>query len=81
MIIINEEGNSIDTITLLLTNSEALELRDSLEDIIKLRTGTSHAHINDSDYRKEITVCTYKKGGVSDEGFDEITKEFILNEK
>ena len=81
MLIIDEKNSSIDAVTLLLTEAEASEFRDSLESILQSKTGSSHFHINDSDYRKEITVCTYTKGYISDEGFDEQIKKHILNEK
>jgi hypothetical protein len=80
MLIIDDKNNSIDLVTLLLTTTEASELRDSLESILKLKTGSSHAHVNDSDFRKEITICTYTKGQVLDEGFDEHIKKHILEE-
>ena len=80
MLIIDKNDNSIDGITLLLTEAEASELRDKLESILQLKTGSSHSHINDSDYKKEITVCTYTKGKVSDKGFHEEIKKHILTE-
>ena len=80
MLIIDKNDNSIDGITLLLTEAEASELRDKLESILQSKTGSSHSHINDSDYKKEITVCTYTKGKVSDEGFNEQIKKHILTE-
>ena len=81
MLIIDEKNSSIDAITLLLTEAEASELRDGLEDVLQSKAGSSHAHVNDSDYRKEITFCTYTKGHVSDEGFNEHIKKHILDEK
>lgn len=80
MLIIDKNDNSIDGITLLLTEDEASELRDKLESILQAKTGSSHSHINDNDYKKEITVCTYTKGKVLDEGFNEQIKKHILTE-
>ncbi len=80
MLIIDENNQSIDTITLLLTECEAKELRDSLESILQSKVGVSHSHVNNSSYSKEITVCTYMPGKISDEGFNEHIKKLILAE-
>ena len=52
------ENLSLKRITIYLTQREALELRDSLEELLK-RPINNHAHISSENFEKEITVCIY----------------------
>ena len=45
-----------DKVVLHLTNSEALELRDALEAILREDKPGRHEHIPSADYKKEITI-------------------------
>ena len=69
---------SLEKIILYLTDSEALELRDSLNDILKKPTN-NHAHINNQNYSKEITVCIYDKNRL--DSFNERSKKLIMNDE
>ncbi len=80
MLIIDANNKSINEVTLFLTKDEASELLDKLESILQSKVGGSHSHINDSSYVKEITICTYVPGEISDEGLSEQVKKYILSE-
>jgi hypothetical protein len=56
---------SMGSILLLLTPSEAEELRNTLDDILSLPPGETHEHVSSSDYQKEITVATYDESAIS----------------
>ena len=47
---------SLENVVLYLTVSEALELKDSLEDLLE-KPINNHIHISDESFQKEITVC------------------------
>jgi len=60
MRILEDERNiSLKKITICLTNEEASELRDALEDLLQKSDG-NHSHISDFESDKEITVCLYE---------------------
>ncbi|MDZ7776972.1 MAG: hypothetical protein U5L09_15845 [Bacteroidales bacterium] len=42
---------------MLLTKSEASELKDELERLLTSKQIDDHGHINDADYPREITVA------------------------
>ena len=65
---------SIKKIILYLTNFEALEFRDSLNDLIK-KPLNNHAHISSEDYQKEVTICIYGESNLN--GFDKRSIELI----
>lgn len=46
-------------VTVLLTASEADELRDSLTDLLSSGINGNHTHIPSDDYTKEITISLY----------------------
>lgn len=50
----------LDRITLFLTESEALQLENYLNQFLKKpKEGGLHFHLSSEDYQKEITVCIY----------------------
>lgn len=53
-----DKNNTVNRLTLLLCRSEAEELRDSLESILKGEI-EGHAHVPSEDYCKEITLALY----------------------
>jgi predicted hydrolase (HD superfamily) len=63
---------------LLLTLSEAEELRDDLDSLIN-KQKMHHAHVNDSEYNHEITVAIYDEKNLT--GFDERATQLILTDK
>ena len=68
-----DNDRKLDRVTLYLTLAEAQELRDSLEAVIQQPRG-NHAHIPDSAFDKEITVCIYDEALA---GFDERSRRLI----
>ena len=64
-----------NNVILYLTPEEAKEMKDSLEALLK-NEKHHHEHIPDSDFKKEITVCIYRKDNLS--SFDERSKKLIL---
>ena len=79
MRILNQDSDSkIDEVTLYLTRSEAEDLRDSLDALIKTSSFRNHRHVSTADHAKTITVCLYTPGEV--DGFSERSKRLILND-
>lgn len=79
MHILEEDSDkSIDNVTLYLTYSEALEFRDSLNDLLK-NPANNHAHISNESFLKEITICIYDKNNLK--GFNERSLRLILEDK
>lgn len=70
-----DNDRSVSSVIIYLTNSEAAELRDSVEQILADAIGR-HEHVSSSDYSKEITVCIYDPDHL--EQFDERSKKLIL---
>lgn len=56
-----KRDKSVDRATILLTQSEAQELRDSLDLLLREGKG-QHAHVPDEDFKKEITIAIYSPG-------------------
>ena len=82
MRIYNEDTDKkVNKVILYLTPDEAEELKDSLELIIHNNEKHHHEHIPDreDDFKREITVCIYKKDNLS--SFDERSKKLILNDE
>ena len=76
MRILNLDTNEkINQATIYLTNSEAKELKDSLENL--LDSNSNHEHISDDTYQTEITVCIYEKDNVGE--FDMRSRKIILD--
>ena len=46
----------LDKVVLQLTASEAAELRDSLDTLLRNRDTMRHEHVPSGDFKKEITV-------------------------
>ncbi|MBS0621607.1 MAG: hypothetical protein JSR80_01450 [Verrucomicrobia bacterium] len=50
----------LDSITLFLTESEAVQLKSYLEQFLeKPKDEGLHFHLSSADYQKEVTVCIY----------------------
>ena len=73
-----KSDKDLKNVTLYLTHSEALELRDSLNDLLE-KPLNNHAHISNDNFQKEITVCIYDKNSLS--GFNERSKNLIINDQ
>lgn len=67
MRILDEQSDKkLDTISIFLTEEEAVQLRGYLDQIID-NPKLQHAHLSSEDYKKEITICIYDKKDL--EGF------------
>jgi hypothetical protein len=74
-----DNKKSIKNVSIFLTKSEAQEIVDSLNDIIEnFQHNADHAHINDIDYKREITVCVYDENDLS--GFNKEAKKLIKDD-
>ena len=71
----------VSKVILYLTIDEAQEMKDSLELIISNNEKHQHEHIPDreSDFKREITVCIYRKDNLS--SFDERSKRLIQSDE
>jgi hypothetical protein len=69
-----KQDTSVNRVTILLTQNEAQELRDSLESLLHDGKG-QHAHIPDNDFRKEITIAIYTPGDLN--GFNQRCQKLI----
>ena len=54
-----DRNKTLKNIILCLTFEEAMELKESLETVMKNKSHTTHEHVNDSEYEHEITVTLY----------------------
>jgi hypothetical protein len=76
MRILNLDTNEkINQATIYLTNYEAKELKDSLENL--LENNSHHEHISDNSFQTEITVCIYEKDNIGK--FDARSRKLILD--
>jgi len=69
---------SLEKIILYLTFSEASELRDGLEDLLK-KPSNNHIHISSESFQKEITVCIYDIDNIK--GFNERSMNLIEHDQ
>ena len=67
----NKNDIAINDVLLLLSESEAKELIDSLQDLLSTNEQHSHAHINDNGYQHEITVAIYDDKNIHNNSFHE----------
>ena len=63
MRILDEDNDkALNNVSIFLTITEAKELRDTLEQLIP-HPIKEHMHVNDADYKKEITILIYEPAG------------------
>lgn len=74
----NDSDKKIDNITICLTKSEASELRDTLDSLLKNAKG-NHGHVSDYDANKEITLCIYDQKDL-DASFHDRVKKLIIED-
>jgi|LSQX01.1.fsa_nt_gb hypothetical protein len=80
MRILDQDTNkATKNVLLLLTQSEAAELRDDLNRMLSLNRESDHSHISDLEYEHEITVAIYGNDKIN--SFDERTKMLIENDR
>ena len=70
---------TLERIYLCLTREEAEELRDSLTQMLLVRAGATHTHVNDADFSHEITACLYNTASIS--GFDDRFQKVIREDR
>lgn len=59
-------NKNLDGITLFLTEAEAIQLKNYLEQFLKKsKDKGEHFHLSSDDYQKEITVCIYNPKNIS----------------
>lgn len=69
-----DEDSSLNQVGILLTLHEARELRDKLDALIDAPS-PEHVHIDDVDYRKEISIALYDVANLS--GFSPRVRKLI----
>ena len=80
MRILNQDTDEVlKDVLLLLTESEASELKDELERLLSSTQRDDHGHINDDEYQREITLTIYNDDNL--DGFDERVKRLIIEDK
>jgi hypothetical protein len=72
---------SLSNILIYLTEDEARDLRSSIDSILESAAGSSHQHISNEDYQKEISICTYDPNNLeSIKSLDKRSKKIILED-
>jgi len=72
-----DDDRTVSRLAMLLTVSEASELRDSLEAL--LGAGGGHEHVSSADFTKEITVAVYDISNL--ESFGERFKRLVREDR
>lgn len=74
-----ENGQSMNDILLLMTYQEACEIRDDLERLISSGKLNDHSHINDAEFKHELTLSIYNENDL--DGYQENIRKLILDQK
>jgi hypothetical protein len=61
-----DDDKAINNVILLMTVDEIKEMHDSLENIINSNEQNRHYHINDKEYKHEITIAAYDLNNIND---------------
>lgn len=72
-----DNDKTISNVMLCLTKGEAIELMDSLKNILKINDG--HEHISDEEYSHELTIFIYDMKMV--ESYDDRVRKVIIDDK
>lgn len=79
MRILDEEKDvPLNRVILYLTQQEALEMKDALEQLLRSES-REHEHVPSDDWNKEITLCTYDPKRLDD--LSERSKKLIWNDR
>lgn len=70
---------SISEVVLILMVPEASEFRDKIKQLNTPQMVNDHSHINDTEYKKEITVSVYNAKSL--ENYNSRAKRLILEDK
>lgn len=73
----SEHDKALKNVILYLRLEEAKELMDDLARLIETKNLKDHAHINDQEYKHELTVLIYDENNLS--SLDERSKRLIGN--
>lgn len=79
-ILSDDKDEAIKSVMLLLTIDEAKELKGSLDELLVSNLKNDHIHIDDEDYKHEITVALYEPAGQISQ-FHERVQRLILEDK
>lgn len=71
-----DKDETISNVMLCLTKDEAIELMDSLKNILQIKNG--HEHINDEEYSHEITIFIYDMKKMK--SYNDRVKKVILDD-
>jgi hypothetical protein len=63
----------------LLTIDEAKMLRNELERLLMKKNKNDHSHINDEDFKKELTFSLYEQDKI--DGFNDRIQKLIIDDK
>ena len=74
-----DREESTNEVVIILTVPEAGELRDRTKQLLYRRAPLDHEHIDDEDYKKEITVSIYDVHPV--DGYHPRFRKLILEDK
>ena len=77
----DDNDAAINEVLLLLKESEAKELMFALQDLLSHSGQDTHVHINDSDYRRKITVALYDDENIEKNTFNKRVMELIWEDK
>lgn len=72
----SEKETAIDNLILYLKKNEALELRDSLNQLLEKENYTMHIHVSETTFQREITVLLYDEKELN--SLNERSKKLIL---
>lgn len=72
-----DKDETISNVMLCLTKGEAIELRDSLNNILKTNNG--HEHISDEEYSHELTIFIYDMKNAG--SYDDRVRKVIIDDK
>ncbi|MDX6500663.1 MAG: hypothetical protein QOG23_3923 [Blastocatellia bacterium] len=70
----NETGSALDSVTLYFTLPEAEEVIQTIAQLLAT-AAEHHAHINDHEYKREITIAIYTNENLVE--FDERSRRLI----
>jgi hypothetical protein len=70
---------ALSRVTLLLKKTEASELRDSLDALLKSEAMAGHEHVPSQEFDKEITVSIYDEANIS--AYNDRVKKLIREDK
>lgn len=71
----SNSDQSLENVTLYLTKTEAQQLRSYIDELLLSRISADHAHLNDGDCQRELTVTIYSEGDLS--GYDSRSVKLI----